>query len=882
MTATDLKKRAIALAEKTKIDSVTPEEVGQLSNDIVEYIENVEINGSSLGIRKTYTSVSAMEADSTAPKDDKGVLLRRGMLVNIYNQSDQDSADNGKVFSFQNPGWAFRGTVDAGYATKEELTELERYSNALRISATATSTFGEIASKTVFIQKGSRIKIKCSVSQKSTTRLYGNVIGTGTYLLFSADEPGDSEKDLVVDRDVHKLFLYSEKEGNTVELTISTDYVADLTPKVENNTANISKIQSEVAKFSERPIFSNFFEIKAEGKSKLTRVDTTTVFIKKKMRLKISCDQNSGRVIIYPNSDGGVKALFDTAKGFEQSVDVSEDIYKLFTYSANFSDLVTFTIKVLVEVEKNEELNQKIEELQTDIGEIRYKIGFPFETFVKGISHKGNGLNEVYSFDTRFENETIKLILNNFSTFDDVSRVLVFVGSVRKELTRFDDGYFEGEFVCEGEIGTSIVIFVTDTASGTFDIQISELGGNDSILRRIEKLEEDSVESIPISISPYYNLKGVCMGDSHAQNRDKWAPRIFEKIGAIYDSETTDIVVGGANSLGEGYEGYCDPFYAQAVRAVEQYKEGKQIDIAVVENVHYVDDGDINEAFPFLVRQVVDGGEQEVQIRDSDTWFTENLSTVLPDSKKKLGTIFYAKFKNTKYNLTFSGTPKNGTFKLTIDGHDFVAEASEGENINDFVNKLGIWAFGDYTKWRNSISNNVITIEYIGSEEIIPEPAISYDAGSTGIIMQQEKIDSYSNYRRYFESDDLSNWSNNSYWKKVSGWLGYSGLKGFYELLLENIPNIIIICCAFPCYGLVEGQFKTMKDFYLSDFYKNNRNRADTFINAGKYYNIKVIDVEKLCNLTLQNWFEFNPPGDVHPNNKGYIRWADTVIKELI
>lgn len=125
MTATELKKRAIALAEKTKIDSVTPEEVGQLSNDIVEYIENVEINGSSLGIRKTYTSVSAMEADSTAPKDDKGVLLRRGMLVNIYNQEDPDSADNGKVFSFQNPGWAFRGTIDAGYATKEELTELD-------------------------------------------------------------------------------------------------------------------------------------------------------------------------------------------------------------------------------------------------------------------------------------------------------------------------------------------------------------------------------------------------------------------------------------------------------------------------------------------------------------------------------------------------------------------------------------------------------------------------------------------------------------------------------------------------------------------------------------------------------------------------------------
>lgn len=127
MTSTELKKRAIALAEKTKIDSVTPEEVGQLSNDIVEYIEDVERNGSTLGIRKTYTSVSAMEADSTAPKDDKGVLLRRGMLVNIYNQNDPSSADNGKVFSFQNPGWAFRGTVEAGYATKDELAEVEDY-----------------------------------------------------------------------------------------------------------------------------------------------------------------------------------------------------------------------------------------------------------------------------------------------------------------------------------------------------------------------------------------------------------------------------------------------------------------------------------------------------------------------------------------------------------------------------------------------------------------------------------------------------------------------------------------------------------------------------------------------------------------------------------
>lgn len=168
MTATELKKRAIALAEKTKIDSVTPEEVGQLSNDIVEYIENVEINGSSLGIRKTYTSVSAMEADSTAPKDDKGVLLRRGMLVNIYNQEYPESADNGKVFSFQNPGWAFRGTVDAGYATKEELTELGSDLGIFNLEqGTISSIDGSSSPRANYVRFSSLLKAPIYISLQS-------------------------------------------------------------------------------------------------------------------------------------------------------------------------------------------------------------------------------------------------------------------------------------------------------------------------------------------------------------------------------------------------------------------------------------------------------------------------------------------------------------------------------------------------------------------------------------------------------------------------------------------------------------------------------------------------------------------------------------------
>ena len=187
MTATELKKRAIALAEKTKIDSVTPEEVGQLSNDIVEYVENVEMNGGNLGIRKTYTSVSAMESDSTAPKDDKGVLLRRGMLVNIYNQEDPESADNGKVFSFQNPGWAFRGTIDAGYATRDELTELENNVGLYNVdknvplgSGFYTSTTARAAVPSTVRKLGLIITYKTDATTSVTEQFIGSEVSEWT------------------------------------------------------------------------------------------------------------------------------------------------------------------------------------------------------------------------------------------------------------------------------------------------------------------------------------------------------------------------------------------------------------------------------------------------------------------------------------------------------------------------------------------------------------------------------------------------------------------------------------------------------------------------------------------------------------------------------
>ena len=123
-TSTDLKQRAQTLAAKTDINSIDPQEVGGLFYDLTGYAEDVQRNGGSLGIRKVYASVSAMEADSTSPKDMWGNPMRKGQLCVIYDGTTE-GADNNKIFAFKAPGWEIAAQLDAGYATRGELTELE-------------------------------------------------------------------------------------------------------------------------------------------------------------------------------------------------------------------------------------------------------------------------------------------------------------------------------------------------------------------------------------------------------------------------------------------------------------------------------------------------------------------------------------------------------------------------------------------------------------------------------------------------------------------------------------------------------------------------------------------------------------------------------------
>ena len=119
----DIKNRADQLSAKTEAGSITPEEVGALIADLALYAQNAEREGSTLGIRKVYPTLEAMQADTT-PIGVDGKPLRRGNLVAIYSEEHAQSDPNsGLVSMWTGSGWTSIARI--GTAMRHDYTSIE-------------------------------------------------------------------------------------------------------------------------------------------------------------------------------------------------------------------------------------------------------------------------------------------------------------------------------------------------------------------------------------------------------------------------------------------------------------------------------------------------------------------------------------------------------------------------------------------------------------------------------------------------------------------------------------------------------------------------------------------------------------------------------------
>lgn len=105
----NLQERANALRKRYIAASITPEEVGGLIADTLEFISLMERNTSSLGITKVYNSIATMEGDKSPNVDGKP--LRQGQLVSIYNAENKADIHNGDIYMYDKDGWSFVSNI---------------------------------------------------------------------------------------------------------------------------------------------------------------------------------------------------------------------------------------------------------------------------------------------------------------------------------------------------------------------------------------------------------------------------------------------------------------------------------------------------------------------------------------------------------------------------------------------------------------------------------------------------------------------------------------------------------------------------------------------------------------------------------------------------
>lgn len=111
MNIYDLISRAQQLRKETKLDSVSPDRVGALCEDMLKYINEFQLLASAPSLHKIYASVSAMQLDGAPQSDLTGKALKPGQLVVIVPESQTD-ATAGDVYRYDGPSgntsaWTF-------------------------------------------------------------------------------------------------------------------------------------------------------------------------------------------------------------------------------------------------------------------------------------------------------------------------------------------------------------------------------------------------------------------------------------------------------------------------------------------------------------------------------------------------------------------------------------------------------------------------------------------------------------------------------------------------------------------------------------------------------------------------------------------------------
>ena len=409
----------------------------------------------------------------------------------------------------------------------------------------------------------------------------------------------------------------------------------------------------------------------------------------------------------------------------------------------------------------------------------------------------------------------------------------------------------------------------------------------------------------PRKVHPLYGKDIYSFGDSLCNGT--WEKMLADITGANFNKAANDLISwGGTFSGDEGGPLYNEEGYGKNGDMPGGLRRAKNFvlmpketygnkDVIFFENVHdgVSESEDISTSKPFMWTRYAVYEEQEFYDTNvAGNYFNNNRSSILQSigfTTPQVGTMVKMKVKTVTVPLVFSnGATNSGSVKISINGNDFETEVTEGDSIEQVIDKISVWSFSDNTGWKNKkLNSTTINLQYVGGNSSSKDDVITFDGQGTGVVATiNSKVETVAYRTHAFLSLDVNEWDTPEAWSYYSNYgRCYAQWKGVIEYIQKNCPETKMYMLLFPnsAYSKScvrqDGSFD-VEAFYASTRWKQHIDNRRCLINVADYYNIPIIDLEKEMGV-MTNWETYFPENNVHMKNTLYQRFAEIIASKI-
>ncbi len=409
----------------------------------------------------------------------------------------------------------------------------------------------------------------------------------------------------------------------------------------------------------------------------------------------------------------------------------------------------------------------------------------------------------------------------------------------------------------------------------------------------------DSVANVSFLESIDQIADGSTLLDSKKSRlQGKTFATIWDSLGGGWTAKLSDLTgmsclsfsADGTNSAPNAIQGTLG-----RVKKLVDQKDKNNIDLVLLENVNDISlvatgkGGDINDPAWMQGEKVTAHQGVFSSYEEAVNYRKTKLSTILdsiPETERKAGCMLIFPYQNSSRNGTCvkvtSVAKKKGSILLTRKGTKFGIEVDPSMTIYDIAAKIAEYNYG--AGW-SAVNNGdgSVTISYCYKTD----DTFEYTGNDTGVGVELELTSCAEEYTYYYLGKSASSWKDESQWSENVSLT--SCYKGALEYLATNLPEAKLYF-VLPTNYLVDFSDQSYKNedgtynlekFQTSWRYVQWQKLRKIVQDVCELYSVPVLDVDKKCGISIFNIENYYYTNNVHPQQKGYDRWAETLYDML-